>query len=299
MSTGWQGSETRDLKTAARTFACACVVGVLAACAALFLGGCAQVSGAAAAEARTDLVLASTTSTQDSGLFEVLVPAFETLYPYRVKVIAVGSGEALALGARGDADVLLVHSPAAEESFMQKDLGVERRPVMYNDFVIVGPHEDPARIGGCATAAAAFAKIAQVEAPFFSRGDHSGTHDKELSVWEAAGINPVGKWYRSTGQGMGETLTIADQVGGYTLADRATFLSKKEALPNLEILLEKDPVLFNQYHVITVRNARNLKGATDFTNWIVSEEVQKGLIAGFGLKEFGQPLFVPNAGEGN
>lgn len=245
---------------------------------------------------RSDLILASTTSTQDSGLFDVLIPAFEAAYPYRVKVIAVGSGEALRLGETGDADVLLVHSPAAEETFMQEGYGVERKAVMYNDFVIVGPVSDPAGIKGMTDAAAAFAAIAEAKALFFTRGDQSGTHTKELSIWKAAGLEPQGDWYKSTGQGMGATLTIADQASGYTLADRATYLSKKDSL-GLEVLVEGDEVLFNQYHVITVENAQNPEGAEDFMNWIVSDEAQQKLIATFGVEKFGQPLFVPNAGQ--
>lgn len=263
------------------------------------VAGCGEVAAITSEVPRSDLVLASTTSTQDAGLFEVLIPAFEAEYPYRVKVIAVGSGEALALGSTGDADVLLVHSPAAEDAFMQKGLGLERRPVMYNDFIVVGPETDPAKIKGMNSAAAAFARIAGAEALFFSRGDHSGTYDKELSLWGAAGIAPQGNWYRSTGQGMGETLTIADQAGGYTLSDRATYLGKRNALPNLQILVEGDDVLFNQYHIIVVKNARNLPGARDFANWIVSARVQNELIGAFGVERFGQPLFVPNAGEEN
>lgn len=245
---------------------------------------------------RSDLILASTTSTQDSGLFDVLIPAFEAAHPYRVKVIAVGSGEALRLGETGDADVLLVHSPVAEEAFVQKGYGVERKAVMYNDFIIVGPASDPAKIKGMTDAAKAFIAIAKAQALFFSRGDQSGTHTKELSIWEAAGIQPQGDWYQSTGQGMGATLTIADQSGGYTLTDRATYLSMRNSL-DLAVLLKGDEALFNQYHVITVKNARNPKGAESFMNWIVSSEVQQGLIATFGVDKFGQPLFVPNAGQ--
>ncbi|MBC7293877.1 MAG: substrate-binding domain-containing protein, partial [Thermoleophilia bacterium] len=204
----------------------------------------------------SDLVLASTTSTQDSGLFNVLIPAFNQAYPqYRVKVVAVGSGEALKLGETGDADVLLVHSPDAEKQFMAQGFGVERKAVMYNDFIIVGPPDDPAGIKGMKSAAQAFAAIAQAKATFYSRGDNSGTHSKEKAVWKAAGISPAGSWYKTTGQGMGETLTIADQTGGYTLTDRGTYLSRKDSL-GLQVLVEGDKALFNQYHVITVKKAR-------------------------------------------
>jgi tungstate transport system substrate-binding protein len=254
------------------------------------------VETTADAAERSDLVLASTTSTQDSGLFDVLIPAFESAYPqYTVKVVAVGSGEALKLGETGDADVLLVHSPASEKTFMEQGYGIERKAVMYNDFIIVGPADDPARIRGISSAPEALAAIASAGSPFFTRADDSGTHNKEKALWKAAGIEPSGEWYQSTGQGMGETLTIADQKAGYTLSDRATFLTKKAAL-GLEILVEGDEALFNQYHVITVKNGRNQQGARDFMDWIVSEAVQQEVIAPFGKDVFGSSLFVPNAG---
>jgi len=247
--------------------------------------------------AKSELILASTTSTQDSGLFDVLIPAFNEAYPqYTVKVIAVGSGEAHALGESGDADVLLVHSPASEVTFMDEGFGVERKAVMYNDFIIVGPSAAPAKIKGLTDAVAAFTAIAQAKATFFTRGDDSGTHKKELSLWEKAKITPEGEWYQTTGQGMGDTLTIADQAGGYTLADRATYLTKSKSLA-LELLVEGDKALFNQYHVITCAKGVNKQGATDFMNWIVSDEVQQELIVTFGTDTFGQPLFVPNAGQ--
>ena len=247
--------------------------------------------------AKSNLILASTTSTQDSGLFDVLIPAFSKAHPqYTVKVVAVGSGEALKLGESGDADVLLVHSPAAEKTFMDKGFGVDRKAVMYNDFIIVGPASDPAKIKGMTDAAAAFAAIANTKATFFTRGDASGTNAKELTLWKAANITPSGSWYQKTGQGMGETLTITDQKSGYTLSDRATYLSKKSSL-QLEILVEGDKALFNQYHVITVKAAKNVQGANDFMNWIVSPDVQQNVIAPFGKDKYGQALFVPNAGQ--
>jgi tungstate transport system substrate-binding protein len=232
------------------------------------------------------LILASTTSTQDSGLFDVLIPAFEKAYPqYKVKVVAVGSGEALTLGQTGDADVLLVHSPAAEETFMKQGYGVARKAVMYND---------PAKIKGMTSAADAFAAIAKAKALFYTRGDNSGTYTKELSIWKSAKITPSGTWYQKTGQGMGETLTISDQKSGYTLSDRATYLSKKSSL-KLEILVQGDTDLFNQYHVITCKKAKNVQGGNDFMNWIVSPTVQNGIIASFGKDTYGQALFTPNA----
>jgi tungstate transport system substrate-binding protein len=249
---------------------------------------------AASGGERSDLLLASTTSTQDSGLFEEMIPAFEAAYPqYLVKVTAVGSGEAIELGKNGDADVLLVHSPAAEKAFMDEGFGTVREDVMYNDFIIVGPADDPAGVKGMTSAADAFTKISETESLFFSRADKSGTHAKELSIWKAAGIEPAGEWYQSTGQGMGETLKIADEKLGYTLADRATYLSAKEGL-DLEVLVEGDPLLYNQYGVIVVKGAKNEQGANDFLTWITSPEGQK-LIGEFGVEEFGQPLFIPNA----
>lgn len=252
--------------------------------------------------AKSDLILASTTSTQDSGLFDVLIPAFSEAFPqYNVKVVAVGSGEALKLGQSGDADVLLVHSPAAETEFMKAGYGVDRKAVMYNDFVIVGPAADPAGIKGTSDAAAAFKKIADTKSLFFSRGDKSGTNAKELALWKAAGVTqavtetPTGTWYQTTGQGMGETLTIADQKGGYTLTDRATWLAKKDALKNLALVVEGDKALFNQYHVITCAKAKNMQGANDFMNWIISPDVQKNVIGTYGVEKYGQPLFIPNA----
>ncbi len=244
--------------------------------------------------AKSDLLLASTTSTQDSGLFDVLIPAFETAYPqYVVKVTAVGSGEALKLGENKDADVLLVHSPAAEKTFMEDGFGTERKDVMYNDFIIVGPADDPAGIKSLTSATEAFTKISSTQSLFYSRADKSGTHSKELAIWKAASIEPAGDWYQSTGQGMGETLKIANEKLGYTLADRATYLSAKEGL-DLEILVEGDKVLYNQYGVIVVAGAKNEQGAKDFLTWITSAEGQE-VIAGFGVEKFGQALFTPNA----
>ena len=255
-----------------------------------------ETTTTAAAEA-SDLILASTTSTQDSGLFDVLIPAFNKVYPqYTVKVIAVGSGEALKLGEGGDADVLLVHSPAAEETFMKDGFGIERKAVMYNDFIIVGPASDPAKIKGGTDATAALKAISAAQALFFTRGDKSGTHTKELSLWKKAEIEPAGDWYQTTGQGMGDTLTIADQQSGYTLSDRATYLTKLDSLA-LEILVEGDTALFNQYHVITCAKGVNMQGASDFLNWVITDEAQDSVIGTFGVEKFGQPLFVPNAGE--
>lgn len=244
---------------------------------------------------QTRLILASTTSTQDSGLFDVLIPAFEEAYPeFRVEVIAVGTGEALALGESKDADVLLVHAKAKEEDFIAKGFGTERVDVMYNDFVIVGPASDPAAVKGMPVAADALKKIAGAAAPFVSRGDESGTHTKELSIWKSAGIEaPTGAWYLAAGQGMGEVLKIANEKLGYTLTDRATYLALKDTLA-LDVLVEGDKALFNQYGVIPVTDATNAAGARAFAEWVTGPEGQK-VIEEYGVEEYGQPLFVPNA----
>ncbi len=242
-----------------------------------------------------DIMLASTTSTQDSGLFDEMIPAFEAAYPdYTVKVIAVGTGEALELGRNKDADVLLVHAPASEEEFVAEGYGTERREVMYNDFIIVGPAGDPAGISGMDDAAAALTQIAEAEADFISRGDDSGTHKKELSLWEVAAVQPSGSWYQEVGQGMGEVLRIASESQAYTMADRATYLNLMDTL-ELDILVEGDDALFNQYGVIPVTDASNQEGAQAFADWITSTEGQD-LIAQYGMERFGQPLFTPNAG---
>jgi tungstate transport system substrate-binding protein len=244
----------------------------------------------------SDVILASTTSTQDSGLFDVLIPAFEEAYPqYVVNVVAVGTGEALKLGEQKDADVLLVHAKASEEEFVANGYGIERRDVMYNDFVIVGPADDPAGVKGMTDASDAFKKIFDAQATFISRGDDSGTHKKELAIWEEAGVTPGGGWYLETGQGMGDTLRIASEKQGYTLADRATWLSMLDAL-DLEIVVEGDKALFNQYGVIVVTDATNLEGGRAFADWIVSSEGQE-VIKNHGVEEYGQALFVPNAAQ--
>lgn len=243
----------------------------------------------------SEVILASTTSTQDSGLFDVLIPAFEESNPeYLVKVVAVGTGEALTLGENKDADVLLVHAKSSEEEFVANGFGVERKDVMYNDFVIVGPAADPAGAGDAATAAEAFAAIQAGGSEFYSRGDDSGTHKKELKIWAAAGTEePAGDWYLVTGQGMGDTLKIASEKQAYTLTDRATFLSMQEAL-DIEIVFEGADDLFNQYGVIVITEATNQAGGQAFFDWILSAEGQ-AVIADFGVEKYGQPLFVPNA----
>jgi tungstate transport system substrate-binding protein len=242
------------------------------------------------------VILATTTSTQDSGLLDELIPAFERESGLAVKTLAVGSGEALELGERGEADVLLVHSPEAEEELMATGKAGERRLVMHNDFVVVGPPADPAEVSGMATAKA-FSAIADAGATFISRGDDSGTHTAELGFWEDAGIEPSGSWYSETGQGMGPTLRVADERSGYTLADRGTYLAQPG---ELEVLVEGDPDLLNIYHVIDMTEEAgdrvNASGAQEFSDWIVSPDVQ-ATIGEFGTEEYGEALFTPDAGK--
>lgn len=243
------------------------------------------------------LILATTTSTQDSGLLDYLLPYFEDAYDVEVDVIAVGTGQALELGQNGDADVLLVHAKAREEAFVEEGYGVERLDVMYNDFILVGPADDPAEIADLETAADAFTAIADSETIFVSRGDDSGTHTKELSLWEDAEITPEGDWYIEAGQGMGEVLLMSDEMQGYTLTDRATYVSMQENL-SLEVLFEGDPALFNQYGVIAVNPEKhpdvNIEMAQVFVDWITSVEAQQ-LIADYQVNE--TQLFVPNSAQ--
>jgi tungstate transport system substrate-binding protein len=238
------------------------------------------------------LTLATTTSTQDSGLLDVILPDFEAKTGYQVEVIAVGSGAAMSMGESGDADVLLVHSRAAEDEFI-----AARHDVMYNDFLIIGPAADPAGIKGGNDAVAAITQISESEAIFLSRGDESGTHKKELSIWRAAGIEPSGDWYNSVGKGMGDTYRMADEMQGYTLIDRATYLANKGNY-SLEPMVEGDELLFNPYGVIAVSPEKypniNYEGATAFIQWIISDETQ-ALIAEFGKDQYGQSLFIPDA----
>ena len=244
------------------------------------------------------LILATTTSTQDSGLLDYLLPDFEKAYNVKIDVIAVGSGQALQTGKDGNADVLLVHSPAAEKTFMDNGDGVRREDVMYNDFVIVGPESDPAKIKGLAGAAEAFKAIAAAQAVFVSRGDDSGTNAKEKTIWKAAGIEPQGDWYISAGQGMGDVLTMSAEKQGYTLSDRATYLAMTKEGLSLKILVEGEKALFNPYGVIAVDPAKSPKInntlANQFIDWLVSLPVQEK-ISRFGVDEFGQGLFMPSS----
>jgi tungstate transport system substrate-binding protein len=246
------------------------------------------------------IILATTTSTQDSGLLDVLVPIFEKKTGYFVKTIAVGSGQAMAMGQKGEADVLLVHSPEAEKKFIAEDYGINRRIIMHNDFIIVGPPEDPAKLKGLKSSSEAFKKIASEKALFLSRGDNSGTHAKEKTIWKATGINPEGeKWYQQTGLGMGQTLSVAAEKKGYTVADRGTYLALKKNL-GLDILVEGDAILLNIYHVIEVNPSKwpkvNTAGAKAFADFMVSKETQE-IIKNFGVDKFGSPLFFPDAGK--
>jgi tungstate transport system substrate-binding protein len=245
------------------------------------------------------LILATTTSTQDSGLLDVLVPDFEQKTGYTLKTVAVGSGEAMKMGQECNADVLLVHSPAAEQTFMDNNYGSDRRLVMHNDFVIVGPTADPAGINGISTAVEAFTKIADTQSPFISRGDDSGTNAKELAIWKSANITPEGDWYIESGQGMLATLQIASEKSAYTLTDRATYLSNKANLL-LDILVQGDAPLLNIYHVIVVNPANcpsvNNIGAIAFADYMVSADTQT-LIGDFGIEKFGGALFTPDAGK--
>jgi tungstate transport system substrate-binding protein len=250
--------------------------------------------------ANPNLILATTTSTQDSGLLDVLIPAFEAQSGFKVQTVAVGSGAALTLGQQGNADVLLVHSPASEVTFMSNGYGSDRRLVMHNDFIIVGPANDPAGVKTATSAVDAIQKIAASGTQFISRGDASGTNAKELALWKSANITPSGQaWYVESGTGMGATLTIASEKGAYTLSDRATFLANQTNL-QLALLYEGDNALLNIYHVIVVNHDKwpstNLDGAIAFANYVTSPAGQ-ALIGSFGVDKYGQKLFIPDAGK--
>jgi tungstate transport system substrate-binding protein len=270
--------------------------------AVLLLAGCGSTAAtaqpAAGPSAERSLILATTTSTQDSGLLDELLPQFTRDSGWQVKTLAGGSGQAIELGRRGEADVLLVHSPAAEEAFVAEGTAGQRRLVMHNDFVLVGPANDPAQVRGL-DGVEAVRKVAAEQALFVSRGDDSGTNAREKDLWKKAGIAPEGHWYQATGQGMGATLRVASERAGYTLSDRATYLAQRGTLA-LDVLSEGDPGLLNVYHVIemTAKAGERVQpdGARAFADWIVSPPAQQQ-IGGFGQAEFGQPLFVPDAGK--
>jgi tungstate transport system substrate-binding protein len=277
---------------------------VLAAFALLLASGCDERKESAPAEIaakpvapapapvveKRPIILATTTSTADTGLLDALVPAFERESGYRVKTVAVGSGEALAMGRKGAADVLLVHAPAAEEQLIAEGFGARRLAVMHNEFLLVGPVDDPAGAKG-PSAIDALKKIAEKKAVFVSRGDDSGTHKKEKALWEKAGVKPAGAWYLESGQGMGATLTIASEKRGYTLTDSGTFFAMQNV--QLAVVVQGDPALDNPYHVIEVKAAGvNAEGARAFADFLVGAAGQ-ALIAGF--EKNGRKLFVPDA----
>lgn len=258
----------------------------------------APASRSQAPAADTSIVMASTTSTEQSGLFGFLLPKLSAATGIQVKVVAVGTGQALDLARRGDADILLVHDPKAEQKFVDEGYGIQRREVMYNDFVIIGPKADPARIGGMKSTTEALGKIAAAGASFVSRGDKSGTHGAERRLWEAAKVKPPASgsgWYEESGSGMGPTLNIASAKGAYTLSDRGTWLNFKNR-GDLAILVEGDPVLFNQYAVILTNPQKHphvkQAAARKVADWLVSSDGQK-TIADYKLN--GEPLFFPNA----
>lgn len=273
----------------------ALLVFVLSACAP----ATPALTGAPPAPSNPNLILATTTSTQDSGLLDVLVPLFEQQTGFTVQTVAVGSGQAMEMGQQGNADVLLVHSPSAEKTFMSDGWGKDRALVMHNDFIIVGPANDPARIKEL-SATDAFKAVAAAEATFIARADKSGTSTKELGIWKKAEIDPATTkpaWYIETGQGMGPSLTIASEKAGYTLTDRATFLANKANL-QLEILVEGDNSLLNVYHVISVNPEKwpkvNYEGAMAFLKFMTQASTQE-MIGTFGVEKYGQQLFIPDA----
>jgi tungstate transport system substrate-binding protein len=265
----------------------------LAAWAALLWMTCPAVAQS------TSVILSTTTSTQDSGLLDVLVPMFESKTGYSVKTLSVGTGQALALAAKGEADVALVHAPTLEKKYVAEGKLLNRRLVMYNDFVIIGPAEDPAKIKGLTDAVEAMKKIAASQSRFVSRGDKSGTNILELTLWKQAGVEPKGAWYIESGQGMGQTLGIAADRRAYTLTDRATYLAFSKRV-NLPILVEKDRPLLNIYSVMEVNPGNgpriNTNGGKAFADFIISPEIQ-AVIKTFGVANYGQPLFVPIAGK--
>ena len=257
------------------------------------------VTASAQAPGSKTVILSTTTSTQDSGLLDVLLPLFEKQSGYTVKAISVGTGQALALAARGEADVTLAHAPAVEKKYVTEGKMHDRRLVMYNDFLVIGPEADPAKIRGEKSVVAALKKIAETGARFVSRGDKSGTHTLELALWKQAGIEPKGAWYIESGQGMGQTLGIANERRAYTLTDRGTYLAFARRI-DLPIMVERDRPLLNVYSVMEVNPANgprvNAAGGKAFADWMLSPETQ-AVIKTFGVDTYGQPLFVPIAGK--
>jgi tungstate transport system substrate-binding protein len=250
--------------------------------------------------ANPEIIVSTTTSTVDSGLLDVLQPIFEQQTGYRLTILSQGSGAALKTGERGEADVVFAHSPAAEQQFMKDAHGTRRELVMHNDFVIVGPPKDPAGVKSAQSLDDTLKRIAGSNTPFISRGDNSGTHVLEQNLWKTVGITPTGQgWYQESGSGMGQTLQIASEKGGYTITDRGTFLNLQKNL-ELEVVRENDGPLLNVYHVMQVNPAKSSKvngdGATAFINFLIAPETQR-MIGEYGKDRFGQPLFVPDYGK--
>lgn len=279
------------LKNRYLTFLFAMILLILAAC------GNSDSNEATAKDkkaAPTEMILATTTSTQDSGLLDVLIPMFEKENNVKVKTIAVGTGQALEMGTKGEADALLVHAPAAEKAVVDAGDAINYKRVMYNDFILVGPKENPADVSGD-DIMAAFKKLSDAKATFVSRGDDSGTNKKELAIWEMDNIKPAGEWYVSTGQGMGQTLQVAAEKKGYVLTDRATWLAQEKNLNTLEIVVEGGKDLMNIYHVMQVNPEKhdkiNSKGAKKFVEFMV-DAITQDVIEDFGKKEYGQSLFI-------
>lgn len=271
-------------------------------CGLTLVGGCAKQETSAPqapAPENPEVILATTTSTVDTGLLDKLLPLFKEKTGYEVKPIGVGTGQALEMGNKGEADVLLTHAPASEEPLVNDGTVINYKLVMHNDFVIIGPAADPAGIKGLKSGAEALKKIADKKAVFVSRGDDSGTHKKEMNIWKAADIDPSGGWYVEAGAGMGQTLLMANEKNGYTLTDRGTYLAQKKNL-NLDVLVEGDKILLNIYHVMQVNPEKftnvNADGAKTFVEFMVSPDTQK-FIADFGKDKYGQALFIPDAGK--
>jgi tungstate transport system substrate-binding protein len=268
---------------------------------AVSLFGCTQTTPTPTTPENKDIILATTTSTQDSGLLDVLIPDFEKKTGYKVKTVAVGTGAALTMGEKGEADVLLVHAPADEKKLVDSGVGINYQLVMHNDFIIVGPENDPAGIKGTKSAAEALKKISEKGSIFVSRGDNSGTHKAELAIWKAAGITPAkgSASYQETGAGMGQTLTVASQKEGYTLTDRATYLAQQKNI-KLNIMVEGEKSLLNIYHVMQVNPEKfpkvNAAGAKAFVEYMIAADTQK-LISQFGVDKYGQALFFADAGK--
>jgi tungstate transport system substrate-binding protein len=271
----------------------------LAAVLSLVLAGLLPFATGPAGAQSNIVILSTTTSTQDSGLLDVLVPLFEKKSGLTLKTISVGTGQALALAARGEADVTLAHAPGLEKKYVSEGKMSNRRLVMYNDFVVLGPPDDPAKIKGLPRALDALKRIAESRSRFVSRGDKSGTHTLELALWKQAGVEPKGAWYIESGQGMGQTLGIANDRRAYAITDHATYLAFQKRV-DLPILVEKDRPLLNIYSVMEVNPANgprvNARGGRAFADFMVAPETQ-ALIKSFGVEKYGQPLFVPVAGK--